>query len=262
MGANLKTGLRSVAYQRSGAPRFIELIGPAGAGKSSFAEALVQTCEQVETGTPPYFRKYADLPFFIKNSVKFLPVFTRLMLDSEQRNPTPRQIIWMITLQGWPQKINKEKPLSKEVTFLDQGPVFIMTDLYRFRCLNLQNKVIKKWWVEVIKNWARTLDMVVWLDSPNEILIERIRRRSKWHLMKNRNDADLAFFLEDYRNCFNRILSSLHLYNKNIRVIRFNTSRESMEGMVDRLLAELEINNNLESNQSPDGYNQPVLSYK
>lgn len=262
MGSNLITEVRSEAFQRSGAPRFIELIGPAGAGKSSFAEALVQTCEQVETGTPPYFRKYADLPFFIKNSVKFLPVFIQLLLDPEQKNPTPRQIIWMITLQGWHQNMNVKKTSSKEVTFLDQGPIFIMTDLYRFRCLNLHNKVIKKWWVEVIKNWARTLDMVVWLDSPNEILIERIRRRSKWHLMKNRNDADLAFFLEDYRNCFNRILSSLHLYNKNIRVIRFNTSRESMEGMVDRLLVELEIKKNLESNHPLDGYNQPVMSFK
>lgn len=221
-------------------PWVVEFVGPAGTGKSSLAEALVNLPGKARLARPPYFRNMADWPFFGANLIHFLPVLSRMMLDPTRRNPSPRQVVWMLTLQGWHKQLQNVKEPEK-VHLLDQGPVFIMTDLYRMRCINLQDRLVKAWWTGVIENWADTLAAVVLLDAPNKLLIERIRSRRKWHLMKDRKDVDLINFLEDYRLWFERVIAQISSQNRAFRVIRLNTGKMDLNTIMEKTADELGI---------------------
>jgi hypothetical protein len=135
-----------------------------------------------------------------------------------------------------------------------------MTDLYRMRCINLQDRLIKTWWGGVIDHWAQTLDGVVLLDAPNKDLIERIRSRRKWHLMKERSDLELNNFLEDYRLWFERDLAQLLARNRALQVIRLNTAKMSLGDMAARTSLELGITNGIEAVPSTDPRQQAFLS--
>ena len=218
-------------------PRIIELVGPAGAGKTTLAHALARRCSGAEIKSPPYFRDLDEFPFFGWNAIRFLPVLTRMMLDPQRRNPSPRQVIWMLTLQGWHHRLARAG--SGKVTLLDQGAVFIMTDLCRMRCINLNDRLVKNWWMRMVSDWAFALDAVILLDAPNRSLVDRIRAREKWHLMKNRPEADLTAFLEDYRVWFERVVAQLTVKNHALQVIQLNTASGNVEEMAGRIILEL-----------------------
>jgi hypothetical protein len=120
----------------------------------------------------------------------------------------------------------------------------LMTDLYRMRCINLQDALVKKWWGRVIENWASTLDAVILLDSTNKVLIDRIRSRGKWHLMKNRSNAEIVSFLEDYRLWFERVLYQLSEKNRNLTLVRVRTYPATMAEMEDEVVTELGLEKN------------------
>jgi deoxyadenosine/deoxycytidine kinase len=240
--------------------RVIELVGPAGAGKTSLAEALEKGSGYYRTAAPPYFRNLTEMPFFSSNLVTFLPVLSRMMLDAKRRKPSPRQIVWMLTLQGWHNRMRESRDHGDRIILLDQGPIFIMTDLYRTRCINLQDRLIKTWWGGVIDHWAQTLDGVVLMDAPNKDLIERIRSRRKWHLMKERSDQDLITFLEDYRLWFERVLAQLSAKNSSLHVIRLNSARLNVSEMVAKTSVELGLTTSVEAYPGPDSSKQAYLS--
>ena len=55
--------------------KIIEIIGPAGAGKTSLAKILGENTSIKIVNQAPYYRQLGDTPFFIKNSLSILPTF-------------------------------------------------------------------------------------------------------------------------------------------------------------------------------------------
>jgi adenylate kinase family enzyme len=214
----------------------VELVGPAGAGKTTLAKTLVQRNNRIHACTPPYFRRIENLPFFVKSTLLFLPAFIHLLYDSHGRRLTPREIVWLVTLTGWHHWFGRRSFTDNKIVILDQGPVFMLADLYGFGSQDLMNKKVRNWWNSLFKQWADTLDMVIWLDATDQILMERIRSRDKWHLVKDRSDAEMVKFLGDYRESFNKVLSLLVANRAELKVIRFDTEQESLDSVVDKLL--------------------------
>ena len=98
----------------------------------------------------------------------------------------------------------------------------------------------------MLKQWASALDMVIWLDAPDAILVERIRARSKWHLVKEKPEQVANKFLARFRTSYDQIIARLTA-NCGPRVLRFNTKQESLDQIVDKALAAFDL---LESNES------------
>jgi len=236
MGRAIEETIYGGAISAHNAQLVVELVGPAGAGKTSLVTALVQRDQQIQAGIPPYFRRTEDIPFFARNSLLFLPTLIHLLSESRGKQPSLREVAWMVTLQGWHHCFRFPPSHGRRVIILDQGPLFMLADLASLVPQETTDRSLTKWWNTIIKQWAGTLDMVIWLDSADRILMDRIRSRDKWHVMKDGTDPELSKFLGDSRESYRKVLGMLLAYRADLKLFRFDTGEESLEGIVKKLL--------------------------
>jgi hypothetical protein len=216
-------------------PRIVEIVGPAGTGKTELSRVLGRRSKRIVIGAPPDVRSVVALPFFIRNGLLLMPTILRLY-QNNSRWPTRREIAWMIELRGWHRVLGQGVSNEGAVIVLDQGPVFLLSWLYEFGPESLKSQRSEKWWDSMIKQWAATLDMVIWLDAPNTVLVERINARNKAHRVKGRSEQETYRFLARWRTSFEQIVAKLTA-NCGLRVLRFDTEQESLDQIVDKVLA-------------------------
>jgi shikimate kinase len=228
--SNLKPGKRQAWI--------VELVGPVGAGKTTLAQALIQCNKSIQLIPPPYFRRVQDIPFFVKNTVSMLPVFFSMKAGKKGEQFTLREIAWMVMLNGWHHELRQHESSQDTMVILDQGPVFLLNELISYGSGNFKNQRLKIWLASMLKNWAVTLNCVVWLDAPNTVLFERIRSREKWHLVKSKNELEVIKFLDQYRRSYANVLSLLEANVQALNILRFDTNQDSVNSIVKKLLVE------------------------
>jgi shikimate kinase len=218
-------------------PRIVEVVGPAGAGKTTLCEALSCRNESIQLGTFPDVRKISDAPFFIRNGLQISPTLLKLP-QAKGRKLTRREFAWLTILNGWPDVLERELKRSSKIIFLDQGPIYLMTELSEFGpgCLSSENA--RDMWLALFIRWATVLDAIIWLDGPNAHLSERIRIRQKEHLVKDKSRQTVFEFLDRYRAAYERTLSRLAMHRTDLRILRFDTNRRSPNEIAKRLLTE------------------------
>lgn len=221
-----------------GKQRVVEIVGPAGAGKTTLFQALDCYSESIRLGNFPDVRKISDAPFFISNGIRVIPGQFRLYrLDSRQL--TRREFAWMSILNGWSALLHKESDGGNKVIVLDQGPIYLMTEMRLFGPEYLRQKSAERLWQDLYECWAATLDMVVWLDAAEEVLLERIRTRQQEHIVKNQSAAVVYEFLGRYRTEYEYILSVLTARKSDLKILKFDTERQGPKDILNQLLSEL-----------------------
>ena len=83
------------------------------------------------------------------------------------------------------------------------------------------------------------LDLVVWLDAPNDLLVNRIRDRKQSHECKNSSDREACDYLDTYRNSYREMISKF-LSRGRPQVLRFDTSQQSSDEIAKTVLETLE----------------------
>jgi deoxyadenosine/deoxycytidine kinase len=220
----------------------MEIIGPAGAGKTTLFRALERLDPGIQTEFLPPVWNFGYIPFFVKNILLLLPTLVR-MQERGDRNLTRRELAWMAMLMGWPKILRKEAENGNKKILLDQGPIFLMAVLYEFGPQSLRNSNIQGYWENVYEQWVHTLNMVILLDTSDEILLERIRTRSDDHLMKNKADQEIKEFLVKYRQVYERLITIITTMNPAIKVLRLDTGKNSVEDLVRDVLLNLPLEN-------------------
>jgi cytidylate kinase len=221
------------------AARVVELTGLAGAGKSTIAQALRQYSYQVLVQEPPYFRRIRDIPFFAWNTFLLLPTLFHLSYNRKgSRWLNGQEIAWMAVLLGWHRRLGRPLSNHGQVIVLDQGPVFLLMMLHLYGPETLRGPHAKEWWARTGKQWADTLDTVIWLDAATATLVERIRARDVWHGVQAKSTADAVEYLERYRESYGRVISLLRANKDDLKLLAFDTARESLDSVVDKLLLE------------------------
>jgi hypothetical protein len=215
----------------------MEIVGPAGAGKTTIARELARGSKNIILASAPSVRSPFNAPYYVSHCIRLVPVFLRLP-RKRGRSLSRREIAWLAILSGWYQVLQREKLRRCGVILLDQGPVFLLAELHRMGPDVLRDPRLEEWWQRVYCGWATTLDTIVWVDAEDAELIDRIRNRRKSHLMKERPEAQTVEFLERYRAAYEQVLSSLAANSPSPRVLRYDTSRERSQQIVDRLLLE------------------------
>lgn len=215
----------------------VEIIGLAGTGKSTLSSALYRQSEKILASERLGVKESKHRLFFIEQTILLLPTFFRLPRNG--RLLTMEEIKKMVYLNGWHRVLMRQGQNNNAIVVVDQGAIYKSATLYGFGPEKLKDQRLRNWWDQLFKQWASTLDMVIWLDGQDDILIERIFSRDKWHIIKELSSDEARKFFSDYRFAFNYVISKLNS-NKNITILRYDTSYQSPEDIVDQVLNNFE----------------------
>jgi hypothetical protein len=220
-------------------PCIVEIVGPAGAGKTALLQALRQRNESILVGDRPRVRTIGHIPFFVRNAISLLPILSRLHQNG--RCFTRQEIVMLARLKGWHHVLARQASRTEGIILLDQGPVFILSWLSEFGPEGLKRQSTGTWWDNMIKQWATALAVVIHLDAPDAVLMERINSRGKPHAVKGKPEQEMHRFLARGRTSMEAVVSRLAV-DGSPRVLRFDTGQESPDQIAEEVLAALGLN--------------------
>lgn len=210
-------------------PVILELVGPAGAGKTTIRNTLLANYPEAQIQFYPYFRDRKAAPFFIINTIKMLPLLTRIALTRAGRHLTPQEIALMVIMHGWSPVLKREAAQHHGFTILDQGPVYLLAHLDPLGPPRLHTPAANAWINHGYEVWAKTVNTIVYLDTNDSILVERINNRGKWHGVRGKPEEEARAFLIRSRESLNHAICGLHERNNKLRIYRFNTSEKTAD---------------------------------
>jgi len=214
-------------------PLIVEVIGLAGSGKTTLSRALHQQNEKMLLGDYLNVRNVRYLPFLVKHGLLSLP--TLLSQPWNGRWFTRREVAKIIYLTGWQHVLKLQSSHNNAVAISDQGPIYELATLHAFGPGRLQSRHYERWWARMFNQWAHTIDLVIWLDAPEEILIERIRSRDKWHPVKASHAQEMRDYLLRYQSAYEHVISELSAIRE-LQVLRFNTDCQALEEITSQVL--------------------------
>lgn len=216
----------------------IEIIGPAGAGKSTVTRALASVDEGLVPCAPPSPRDRRNLPFFASNLALSAATVMRLALRTSrdpaaERRPLAEEIAGAVFLQGWSRLLDRRRAHGPRALLLDQGPLYLLAELWGFGPRSVGRGTA--WWDRRCRHWADTLDAVVYLDAPDAVLVPRIRARPRHHRAKHMSDREAAGYLAQWRRLLDLTLQDMLGSSPSIDVIRIDTAGSTPEEIAGRL---------------------------
>lgn len=212
-------------------PLTVELVGPAAAGKSSLLLALAREHRLWRAGLRLSTFRH------LRSAVGLAPTFLAL-------HRPYRGLLWKemkrITYLGSLRRVLEDPVSTRSSTvILDQGVVYMMARLLVFGEERVRSAAFDRWWQEAIEHWARVLDILVWLDAPDPILIHRIRTRKQPHPVKGLSDAAIGRFIATYRAAYDRVLGGLAAAH-GPALIAVRTDEESLDQAARRVAGEIQ----------------------
>ncbi|MBA3430939.1 MAG: ATP-binding protein [Actinobacteria bacterium] len=216
---------------QTGRPRAIEILGPPGAGKSTLMKALGAAAPDAHPLS--IYCTPRNLPVWIRSAWRVLP---------ELRSPASlgdrpwRQRKWIIRLQASEGILRREAARESSVLVFDQGPVYTLAWLRG----TPQSSALPEGRVErAIRFWAHALDALIMLDAPNEVLLNRIRDRTKPHSLCSGSYASARRGLVQERSIHEAAIEELTAARPSLPVIRFDTSEQAPGHMAAATLRSL-----------------------
>jgi energy-coupling factor transporter ATP-binding protein EcfA2 len=209
----------------------IELVGPAGAGKSTLCSTLTRKLP-ASTGS---IWGQPVVPL-LGNGIRLLPSFGPLWLES-------RSLLWdetrhMVRLRTLQRRLQRAEAGEIHTQMFDEGPVFSMAWLRGFGHETMRDRVADEWWRATIQEWASLIDVVVVLDAPDLVLAQRIRERAHDHEVKQFPDHEIAWWMARFRRALEWVLSEMSQHG-GPRVMRLCSEDEASERIAGRIAEEL-----------------------
>jgi hypothetical protein len=214
-------------------PLIVEIVGPAAAGKTTLIRLLCGDGHEIRSGIDVASIRSAGV--FSAKAASFLPVW--LLQRPRGRWFTWREVKSLAFLDLWYREVERGRPSGVVATLLDHGPLYRLTSLREFGPEMAHSKRFERWWSAAFDRWRGTVDIVVWLDAPNEVLLERVERRGHWYLSADRSMEDKHEFLGRYRGALTTMLERFG--EGDPTVLRFDTERTSATEIADRVLEAL-----------------------
>jgi O-antigen/teichoic acid export membrane protein len=209
----------------------MELVGPAGAGKSLLADRLRARRDVVRASV-------WNLPrvLILESALRSLPVLVRMCVATRA---FPRAELEQIVRLNALRLFVRRRVGGASVVVLDEGPVFALSWLRVFGHPRIQNGRLEPWWRRTLADWAGVLDRVVMLDAPEPVLVSRIRGRQKPHdIFRQMTDAQILDLIARYRTAFDGVLVALTAGGRP-ELLSFAAADGSTEQLGDAVLAPL-----------------------
>lgn len=218
-----------------GRPLLVELIGLAGAGKTTLVRALVQRLPGARAGLR--LHRMCDLPAVALAAGRVAPAF---LADTLRGSGTAaHDARYSLRLLAHRSPARRALRGAGQVVLVDEGPVYMLTRLVAFGSVSRDGSGFHGQWERNLAWWRNRLDAIVWLDAPNDVLAARIRRRAKHHRAKATSDDALTEFLARYRAAYSAVVERITV-SGGPQVIQLD-SRQSLDTEMDRLLSRLRL---------------------
>lgn len=218
-------------------PLTVEIVGLAGAGKTTLIRTLCQQNQKVQEGIR--LHKMRTIPFLVSNTLFLLPTFlshyrhTRWFTWSEVRS--------MNYLKAWHHALTRQSRRNDFVVVFDHGPIFRLALLREFGPEITRSQLFEQWWDSVLNEWMNTLDILVWLEAPFAILLERAQRRGHWYLSSGISVQEGYKFLRRYQRAYEQIMARLQT-NRRLTFLHFDTGQKSPTQIANEVLVALASN--------------------
>lgn len=200
--------------------RIVELAGPAGAGKTTLARALLSDDGRTQLGVE------AGRIGSMVGALSLGPVLAGARLSTGGRGWTEGELRNLVYLQAWRRELASR---SSGTYLLDHGPVFRLAALAAWGPPMARTPAFRKWWTRTAQAWGRLLDGVVWLDAPDAVLVHRIDSRERTHRIQNAEAETASAFLARYRDAYDDVLDLLS--RMDTPVLRIDTSTRTPESL-------------------------------
>lgn len=213
----------------------VELVGPAGVGKTAVLRAIAGRDPTVRTGVR--IHRFRQLLAIAWHGLALAPAsLDMLFADARWLWPGLRHLG---RLRTFPAEVERVRAFHYRTILLDEGPVFSLGRLAVFQHANEGAGWLARQWNAELERWTNLLDGVVWLDAQNTVLAERIRQRPKAHQVKQGSDQQVFEFLDRYRAAYRDILTRLAASGR-IRLVELDTTAAPVDHIADGILAALE----------------------
>ena len=223
---------------KQGRAVIVELVGPAGAGKSTLAQGVSAADATVRSGLSLWGLPRADL---MKSAIALMPTIVTAALGGGKSRLRGGEMAQMIRLGALGRAVRREAQ-SHRIIILDEGPVFALSWLDVFFTRN-GDRVPAAWRRRVVADWALLLDVVVFIDASDVTLAQRIRTRDKPHMVKDRPDEEIHGFSAGFRKAFDRVIGEFAKAG-HLVVDALNTDRAPVEQNASHLMATLALRRN------------------
>ena len=217
-------------------PLILEIVGPAGVGKTTIAQTLKQYNKKILINF--HFTRLRLITSFTRSAFPLIPVLLQQYQNS--RLFTWQEIKYMLFLRLLHYVLKRKLPDDCIVSIQEHGSVHMLTVLYTFGPESINSKSFKKWWDNTLNRWRSTLDTIIYLEASNNILLERICSRNRDHRIKKKSAQEAYTFLMRYRTSIEYIISKLAT-NGGPKVLRYNTEQEALNQIVDKIIVKFDM---------------------
>jgi shikimate kinase len=218
-------------------PRIIEMVGIGGAGKSTLLKALAKRNGKIQTLPVPSKIQY--LPVIAKIAFVWLPLYLGKYRHS--RWFTLEEIRIIGYLETWLSYIRSQALAKDLVVVLDPGSVYWLSALQEFGPELTKDRRFQRWWENKLNEWSSALDMIIWLEAPNEMLLQRVLSRNEWHEAKYQSPQVALEYFERFRVWYKRLVPEM-ASRKNTKVFHYHTDQVSTEQMAEQIFSAVDLN--------------------
>lgn len=209
----------------------VELVGPAGAGKSSMFRALEARV------APAPLRADVRVTGCLPAALGLLPTFVRW--HQPYRRLLHKEIKRALFLAALAQSVSRTRQRRPGGIVFDEGPVYMLSRLLYFGAWDIDGEAFRQWWTRTIRQWAATLQLIVWLDAETTVLARRVRGRPGPPPLRASGEAAFSEFVGRYRDCYRMVLDDLGRAG-GPPVLSLDTTHEDFDSLVGRVHAAIE----------------------
>jgi thymidylate kinase len=218
---------------RSRRALLVELVGPAGVGKSTLASGL-----KAWHSEPCAAFGLWGLPrsHLIVSALVLLPALLRALLAGGQFRRA--EIAQLVRLGALRRAVLLAERRGARLIVLDEGPVFGLTwlDLCHASNGDTQRVALR---TAALHEWAHLLGAVVYLDAEDPVLVQRIRTRDKPHPVKHQPDEEIYGFTARFRHAFDDVIARVTSVAP-VRVLDMRTDRRAAAELTAQVGSALE----------------------
>ena len=123
---------------------------------------------------------------------------------------------------------------------MDPGSIYWLTKLQSFASQPTGRSWYRRWYEGKFEQWSSALDVVIWLDAPEDICLQRVLTRDQWHDAKDMTVNEALSRFRILRKSYGKIIDRMASRHPK-KVFHFRTDQISTEQMVEQIVSEVNL---------------------